>query len=279
MAIDSSVRLDGTVALVTGGGRGLGQAFAQALAAAGASVAVTARSADQLEETVRMIREAGGRAIGLPGDVTDPAAVESVVATAQQQLGPIDLLVNNAGIPGPMVATWQADREHWWQTVEVNLRGPYLFTSMVLPSMMDRRHGRIINITSGAAAGPSTYLSAYGAAKAGLTHWTNTLAVELSDYGIVLFSYAPGMVRTSMVEYAVNSPEVDERIQSRFRNNLEAGRDTPIELTVERFMFLASGQADSLSGRMIRVSDDPGELLRRAEEIKEADLYTLRLRT
>jgi NAD(P)-dependent dehydrogenase (short-subunit alcohol dehydrogenase family) len=272
-------RLDGQVALVTGGGRGLGQAFAQALAAAGACVSVSARSEDQLKETVQRITDAGGRAIALSADVTDAKAVKRVVAETEAQLGAINLLVNNAGMPGPMVPTWEAEPEHWWRTVEVNLRGPYLFTASVLPGMMQRRHGRIINISSGAAVGPSLYLSAYGAAKAGLTQWTNTLAMELAEHGIAVFAYAPGMVRTAMVDYAANSTEVDSRIQNRFRDNLEQGRDTPIALTVDRFMFLASGEADNLSGRLLRASDDPGDLVQRSEVITTEDLLTLRMRT
>ena len=111
----------------------MGRAFAQALALAGAAVAVTARSPEQLNETVRLIESAGGRAVALVGDVADPEDVQRVVASVQQQLGPVDLLVNNAGMPGPLVPTWQAEPQTWWRTLEVNLRGPFLFTHQVLP--------------------------------------------------------------------------------------------------------------------------------------------------
>ena len=145
--------------------------------------------------------------------------------------------------------------------------------------MMARRQGRIINISSGAATNQVVAFGAYSAAKAALTHWANCLAAEVKDYGIAVFAYAPGLVRTAMAEYASNSPEVDPAVRRRFQANLAEGRDTPIEQTVERFMFLASGQADPLSGRFIRVSDDPNELLRKAETILREDLLTLRLRS
>ena len=117
------IDLSGQVALVTGGGRGLGQAYAQGLAAAGAAVAVTARSTEQLDESVRLIEAAGGRALAIPADVTDRAAVEHAVATTEQALGPISLLVNNAGIAGPWKVTWETDPDEWWNTLEVNARG------------------------------------------------------------------------------------------------------------------------------------------------------------
>lgn len=121
--IADKIDLNGQVALVTGGSRGLGQAYAQGLAAAGAAVAVTARSEEQLNETVKMIEEAGGRAIAIPADVTDQQAVERAVATVAQQLGPVDLLANSAGVPGPWTSTWEADPDEWWSTLNVNVRG------------------------------------------------------------------------------------------------------------------------------------------------------------
>jgi NAD(P)-dependent dehydrogenase (short-subunit alcohol dehydrogenase family) len=138
------VDLTDQVALVTGGGRGLGHAFALALAAAGAKVAVMARTAAQLEATVQLIERAGGCALAIPGDVSVPAAVAHVVTTTEQQLGPVDLLVNNAGWygPGSLGYTWEVDPEAWWHTFEINLRGPFLCARAVLPGMLQRHRGQ-----------------------------------------------------------------------------------------------------------------------------------------
>ena len=269
--------LDGQVALVTGGGRGLGRSFALALADAGAAVAVTARSPEQVAQTAELIVAAGGKGLAIPTDVTDPEGVHRLVTMTEERLGGLDLLVNNAGVPGPLVPTWQANPADWWRTVEVNLRGPFLLVQAALPGMMARQRGRIINVSSGVIANQTAAMGPYAAAKAGLSHWTNCLALEIQGYGIAVFSYAPGLVRTAMVDYALHASEVDPSIRQRFRTNLEQGRDTPIALATERFMVLATGQLDALTGRHISVSDDPAELMKRTEEIRSADLFTLRV--
>ncbi len=146
--------LAGQVAIVTGGGRGIGRAIAQALAAAGASVAGVARSADQLAETVSSITSANGRAIALTADVMDQSAIEHAVAQTEQQLGPVDLLVNNAGSLVAIGPLWEADPKEWWRDMEINLRGTFLCARAVLPSMVARRHGRIINTSAAALLDP-----------------------------------------------------------------------------------------------------------------------------
>jgi len=131
-ATGAGVDLRGQVAVVTGGGRGLGRAFAQALAAAGAAVAVLARSADELAETVAAVERAGGRAREFRADVTDAAVVRTAIAAVEQALGPVDLLVNNAGVAGPFGPFWETDPDTWWRAVDVNLRGQILCAHAVL---------------------------------------------------------------------------------------------------------------------------------------------------
>ena len=138
------------IILITGGGRGLGRAIALGAAQTGVQVAVTARSKSELEETVELIQQAGGRAVALPADVTDHPAVVKVVAAAESQLGPIDVLINSAGSFQALGAAAQIDPDEWWREVEINLRGPFLCAHAVLPGMMARRSGRIINIASAA---------------------------------------------------------------------------------------------------------------------------------
>ncbi len=261
------------MALVTGGGRGLGRAFAQALATAGAAVAVAARSENQLTQTVELIDYAGGRAIAIPGNVSNQRAVAEMVSTTEQQLGPVSILVNNAGL-GTTGSLWEVDSDDWWRTLEVNLRGPYLCSRAVLPGMIARGHGRIINLTSGAAWTQAAYMTAISASKAALTVLTNCLAAETMEHGISVLAFAPGLVRTAMSE----SPDLHESVKERFQARFEEGSDTPMERCVQKFMFLASGRADALSGRSFDVNDEEDDMLRRIDEIRQDDLYTLRRR-
>jgi len=144
----TSVDLHGQVALVTGAGRGLGRAFAQALAASGAAVALTARSEAQVQETAHLIMAAGGQALALPGDVTDAPTVTHTVEAVAQHFGPIDILVNNAGVITPIGPLWEVEPTTWWHTLDIHVRGSFLYAQAVLPSMIARWRGRIINITS-----------------------------------------------------------------------------------------------------------------------------------
>jgi NAD(P)-dependent dehydrogenase (short-subunit alcohol dehydrogenase family) len=270
--------LVGQVAVVTGGGRGVGRAIAEDLAAAGAAVAVTARSGDQLAETVRRIRGAGGRAAAYPADVTDRAAVEGAVAHTEGELGPVDLLVNNAGAVTALGPFWETDPDVWWRDAEVHVRGAVLWTRAVLPGMVARRRGRIVNVVSGAGAQATPYLSAYACAKAALMRLTDSLAAEVASHGVTVFAASPGPVRTALLEATAASP-VGRRWLPQFAKMLADGRDLSPARAVRLVRFLAEGRADALSGRYFHASDDPAALVGRAEEIVREDLHTVRLRT
>jgi short chain dehydrogenase len=143
--------LTDSVALVTGGGRGIGRAIALALAREGAAIAIAARSPEELGRTLAELHVIHGRAIAVRADVTDRAAVERTVADTEARLGPIDFLVNNAGSASTVGPIWEVDPDEWWREVEVNLRGPLLCARAVLPGMIARRRGRIVNMASGIA--------------------------------------------------------------------------------------------------------------------------------
>ena len=278
---ETPIDLTGQVALVTGGSRGLGRAFALALATAGAQVAVTARTAMQLAETVQLVERAGGCALAIPGDVSVPAEVAHVVTTAEQQLGPVDILVNNAGfhVAGSLGHDWEVDPEGWWHTFEINLRGSFLYARAVLSGMVQRQRGRIVNVSSGSAFNPRPQMDALCASKAALTHWTRCLAADTQAHGIAVFAFVPGAVRTPGREYLATAPEVPKAIGDEFRAWFSQGQDTPMDRAVQMLLFLVSGRADALSGRCIRVQDKEEELVRRAEEIRRDDLHILALRT
>jgi NAD(P)-dependent dehydrogenase (short-subunit alcohol dehydrogenase family) len=192
---------EGRVAVVTGGGRGLGQAFALALAARGAAVVAVARAADQLAETERLAREANGSGslVGLPCDVADPAAVGQLKATVQERVGAPTILVNAAGIFGPIALVKDVDPEAWTQTVMIDAVAPFYMVNAFLGGMLDAGWGRIVNVTSAASLHPPGPInSAYGTAKAALNQFTRHLAAEIAGSGVTANVIHPGDVKTAM---------------------------------------------------------------------------------
>jgi 3-oxoacyl-[acyl-carrier protein] reductase len=247
----------GGVALVTGGGRGIGAGIARELAEAGMRVAVSARTREQVEEVAR---EIGGVAVA--ADVSRGEDVAAMVADVERELGPIDLLVNNAGIAGWEDRAWDAAVEDWWQVFEVNVLGAYLCARAVIPGMIERGRGRIVNTGSGAGYLPGSKNTAYAASKAALYRFGETLAAQLQPHGIPVFTISPGLVRTEMTE----------------GNFPEDAPWTPPELAPRLVRVLASGRADALSGRYIHAEhDDVEDLIRRAAEVVENDLNAIRL--
>ncbi len=247
------------VALVTGGGRGIGRGMAQELAKAGYRVAVSARTREQVEETAS---EIGGLAV--EADVSRREDVDRMVATVERELGPIALLVNNAGIAAWEDAGWKMDPDKWWHVFEVNVLGAYLTCRAVIPGMIERGVGRIVNTGSGASYLPGSTSTAYSASKAALGRMGETLAKQLAPHGIPVFTISPGLVRTEMTE----------------GNFSDDAPWTPPELAPRLVLELASGRLDRLSGRYIHAEHDQDleELAHRADDIVEQDLNAIRLR-
>jgi NAD(P)-dependent dehydrogenase (short-subunit alcohol dehydrogenase family) len=269
------------VALVTGGGRGIGRAVAQSLALEGAAVAVLSRTASEVEQTVRDIAGAGGTAMPIVADVTRPAEVTCAVEETRG-LGPIDLLVNNAGAGGPIGPMWHGDPDSWWRTVEINLRGTFNCIHAVLPGMVDRGRGRIINMASDAGAYRWPLVSHYSVAKAAVIKLTENLAAETRRHGIAAFAIHPGLVRMGLTETSLEGEapagSAEASIQAWVRRQVEEGLAVSPERVCELVVRLASGDADDLSGRYITVHDDLADLLARAETIRRSDSHLLRRR-
>lgn len=273
---EKSARLKGQVALVTGGGRGIGRAITQTLAAAGAVVAVLSRSTKELSETVRLVEQEGGRAAAYPADVTDEQAIQGAIHAIEQSLGPIDLLVNNAGTPKPLAPFAESDVTEWWRGMEVNLLGPIICTRHVLPGMISRHRGRIINISSGAGAMAMTHFSSYVCSKTALVRFTECLALENSPHGIAVFAIAPGTVQTAMTEYSLTSSE-GQKWLPWFKRLFDEGFTVPPERPASLVLELASGRADSLTGRFVSVYDDLEQLIANAADVQHRNLQTLKV--
>lgn len=271
-----NISLKNQVAVVTGGGRGIGRAIAQSLSSAGAAVAVLARSKDELAETVRLIEAEGGRARAFVADVTDPAAVQNAMRGARESLGPVDLLVNNAGAVEPLGPFAENRVEDWWRTMEVNLHGPLLCTHAVLPEMIARRGGRIVNIASGGGTVSAPFFSSYVVSKTALIRWTECVALETEKQGISVFAIEPGTVRTAMTEYSLNSEE-GKKWLPWFARIFEQKIDVPAERPARLVLELASGRMDALSGKFLSIYEDLDLMLKSLEEIKEKNLHSLKL--
>lgn len=272
--------LTGQVAVVTGAGRGIGREIAGYLAKAGARVVLTARTAAQLETAAEAIRSAGGEALAVTADVTDVGAVAALMERVEGEWGAVDLLVNNAGSFYALGPLWEADPDRWWTDVTINLRGPFLGCRAVLPGMIRRGRGRIINLIGGGTGTPFAYGSGYGSSKAAVMRLTECVADELRQAGspVAVFALGPGLVRTTLTEYQLHSPE-GKQWMSRIETLFAEGRDVPPTRAAALAVELAGGRFDRLAGRAFSVGDDLEELLVRQDEIIRKDQKTLRFRT
>lgn len=262
------------VTVITGAGRGIGRAVALALAKAGAKIAVLARTESEVSDTAAQVQRMGGYAQAFTVDVTDAPAVRLVMDQIEVTFGSVDVLVNNAGQLGRVGPFAQADPAEWWRVLDVNLRGPMLCISAVLPGMLARRQGCIINVAAGAL--PYPYLSAYVTSKTALVRFSETLAAETRERGVCVFAIGPGTTRTAMSEHSLTSEE-GRRWIPWFGRIFSENLDVPMERPVQLIIDLASGRADLLSGRYLTVFDDVEALLAHAEDIERENLYSLRV--
>lgn len=259
----ASVNLDGLVAVVTGGSRGIGREVARQLAAAGGTVAVTGRDEEKLQETARIITDENGICSAYKMDVTNHISIESAVAAIKDTYGNIDLLVNNAGVGDGDYLPWDVDIERWWRIQEVNVKGVFMVTRAIVPDMLKRGSGRVINMGSLVGTRPGPDISSYAVSKAALMRLTDSSAAAADGSGVCFFVISPGLVRTEMTDHS-------------YFEDVPAQYWTPIEKSGELCVKLASGIADRLSGRFIHAEDDLEDLIARADEIVERDLHVLK---
>ena len=241
--------LAGKVAIVTGASRGVGAAAAVALARAGASVMLGARDAARLAVIAADIVAAGGKAISMACDMSDYAAVERMVAQTEAAFGPVDVLVNNAGVIEPIASIWEADPAAWARNIEVNLIGCFNGAHAVLARMIAAGGGTIINVSSGAGVRPLEGWSAYSSGKAGLAMLTRAIALETADKNIRVYGFSPGTTDTDMqASIRASGMNIISKIP---REKL-----TPVEVPAQAIVYLAGPAAADLSGQEVSLRDE-----------------------
>jgi NAD(P)-dependent dehydrogenase (short-subunit alcohol dehydrogenase family) len=260
--------LRGQVALVTGAGRGFGRAIAERLASEGASVAVLSRSLAQLEDVASAIHGRGGDALPIAADVTNRAEVERACAATRARFGPVTFLVNCAGVPGPFGPVGELNPDDWWSAQKVHQLAPLLFSTALLPDMLARGSGRILNINATAAVVVAPYMSAYCVGKAAQLRLTEIMDAEVRSRGVRVFALQPGLVMTALAEETAGRPDARQWIPgmvarlTALRGTPEATRD--LEICADVCVRIASGQYDALAGRFLDIKHDFEQLLREA---------------
>lgn len=249
------MELEGKTALVTGGGRGLGRATAMALAEQGARVVALSRSLPEVEETARLIRNqfGVGRSMAIRADVASEAEVKAAFEQVRKRWGGVDILVNNAGAMAATRPIAQLSLADWQRSLDVDLTGAFLCSREALRDMTARRWGRIINISSGAAAVAVPSMAPYSVAKAALEHFTRLLSVEAASSGVVAVALRPGVVDTTMQEKlrSRSAEEIPPELRAMFSLYQRRGMLVPPERPARVIAYLCSARAADYNGQVV----------------------------
>jgi NAD(P)-dependent dehydrogenase (short-subunit alcohol dehydrogenase family) len=273
--------LAGRTALITGASQGLGLEIARAYVQAGASVMLCARDAavlDEARQSVAALAGPGQIVAAEPADVSRPDDVERLAAAALARLHRVDVLVNNAGVYGPLGAIEDVDWSEWTRAMDINVYGSVLPARALVPHMKGNRYGKIIQLSGGGATNPLPRISAYAASKAAVVRLAETLAEELRDWHIDVNAIAPGALDTRLLDQIISAGP--EQVGARFFDRMvaiKAEGGTPLGKGAALAVFLASAASDGLTGRLLSAVWDPWERLPGLrEELAQTDIYTLR---
>ncbi len=249
----------GQVAWVTGGGRGIGRAAAIALAEQGAAIAIVSRTQSELDQTAGEIKSRGGKVLTALLDVSNWDMVEWTAKQIEASLGPIDLLINNAGVLEPLGKLWETNPEEWTRLIDVNVSGAYYCMRAVLPGMVTRDRGVVVNISSGAGTFPAPNWTAYAVSKAALDHLTRTLAADLKGTAVRTYSLHPGITESNM-QHTLRNATADqlppERIQF-FIDEKTSGKVLDPSVPAQAIVWLCSSLCDLDNGAMIDLRSQP----------------------
>ena len=273
------MKLQDKVAIITGGGRGIGEAIALAFAREGARLAIASRTQTELDQVAARIQEQGGQVQAIRTDVSNRNDVARLIEATLTTYSQIDVLVNAAGVYGPIGPMWDVDIDEWIQAMHINLFGTFMCCHAVLPHMVERRRGRIVNFSGGGATSPLPRFTAYGVSKTAIVRLTETLAEEVKEFNIQVNAVAPGAVDTRLQDQVLVAGERAGDLLARIRKLRETGEGgVPRELPAELVVFLASDDSDGLTGRLIAAPYDGWQSwdADRIAEVMSAPWFTLR---
>jgi NAD(P)-dependent dehydrogenase (short-subunit alcohol dehydrogenase family) len=269
--------LKGRITIITGGSGGIGKAIAAAFAREGASLVLVSRTGAELEKIRRELAGSGPAAEIFPADVSREEDVRGLLDFTLGKFGTVDILVNCAGIQGPIGLITEIDEKDWLEAIKINLYGTFLCIKAVLPVMMGKKYGKILNFSGGGAVSPRPRFSAYSTAKAGVVRLTETLAGELKEYHIGIHAIAPGAVNTKMLEQVLAAGEAagKEEMAKALKQKREGG--VPPLKVAELAVFLASDRSDGLSGRLISLPwDNWPAIPQHLPDIMASDVFAMR---
>jgi NAD(P)-dependent dehydrogenase (short-subunit alcohol dehydrogenase family) len=273
--------LAGRNAVITGGNQGLGLAIAKAYVTAGASVLICARGEELLEDARRALIQTAGREEAVaaePADVSNPDDVTRLVARALAIFPQVHILVNNAGVYGPMGPIETVDWTEWARAMEINVHGSVLPCRALLPHFKERGYGKIIQVSGGGATNPLPRVSAYAASKAAVVRFAESLALEVKAFNIDVNAIAPGALATRMLDevLAAGPDTVGQDFYNRMVKTKEQG-GTPLEVGAALAVFLGSAASDGITGRLLSAVWDPWEqLASHRDDLDRSDVYTIR---
>jgi len=269
-------KLKNKVAVITGAGRGIGRYLALGFAKEGAKLVIVSRTISELKRTAKEIKNIQKDVLAHRVDISDEKDVSNLAREIKKRYGTVDILINNAGILGPLGLITDIKTDQWIRAIKINLIGTYLCTKYLLPSMIKKRCGKIINLSGGGAAYPKPLFGSYASSKAAVIRLTENLAEELKEFNIQVNAIAPGGVKTKIQEEILRFKHLPENVFKETKDILASGGTTPSKI-VNLALFLATEDSNGLTGKFIHVNDSWRNWSKSdIKKINTSELYTLR---